>query len=34
MKVLFDHNLSPRLARGLQALMGDEHEIVALRDKF
>ncbi|MFJ6321976.1 DUF5615 family PIN-like protein [Rhizobium sp. P44RR-XXIV] len=34
MKVLFDHNLSPRLARSLQALMGDDHEIVALRDKF
>jgi predicted nuclease of predicted toxin-antitoxin system len=33
-KVLFDHNLSPRLARCLQALMGDDHEIVALRDKF
>jgi hypothetical protein len=33
-KVLFDNNLSPRLARCLQALMGDEHEIVALRDRF
>ncbi|TCA28416.1 hypothetical protein E0H70_21095 [Rhizobium leguminosarum bv. viciae] len=34
MKVIFDHNLSPRLARSLQALMGDDHEIVALRDRF
>lgn len=34
MKVLFDHNLSPRIARCLQALMGADHEIVALRDKF
>lgn len=34
MKVLFDHNLSPRIARALQALMGGEHEIVALKDKF
>lgn len=34
MKALFDHNLPPRLARCLQALMGDGHEIVALRDKF
>jgi len=34
MKVLFDNNLAPRLARCLQALMGDEHHIVALRDKF
>lgn len=34
MKVLFDHNLSPRIARALQALMGDGYEIVALKDKF
>ena len=34
MKVLFDHNLSPRIARAFQALMGSDHEIVALRDKF
>jgi len=34
MKALFDHNLSPRLARCLQALMGNDHEIVALRDRF
>lgn len=34
MKVLFDHNLSPRLARCLQALMGEDYQILALRDKF
>ena len=34
MKVLFDHNLSPRLARALQALFKGEHEVVALRDRF
>jgi predicted nuclease of predicted toxin-antitoxin system len=33
-KAIFDHNLSPRLARSLQALMGDRYEIVALRDKY
>jgi hypothetical protein len=33
-KVLFDHNLSPRIARAFQALMGDGYEIVALKDKF
>ena len=34
MKVLFDNNLSPRLARALQALMGEGYEIVALKEKF
>jgi hypothetical protein len=33
LKLLLDHNLSPRLARALAALFVD-HEIVALRDKF
>lgn len=33
MRLLLDHNLSPRLARALDALFA-EHEIVALRDKF
>jgi hypothetical protein len=33
-KVLLDHNLSPRLARALNALFGDDHEVVSLRDKF
>lgn len=33
MRLLLDHNLSPRLARAFQALFVD-HEIVALRDKF
>ncbi|WP_187182083.1 hypothetical protein [Rhizobium sp. WL3] len=34
MKVIFDHNLSPRIARAFQALMGSDYEIVALKDKF
>ena len=34
MKVLFDNNLSFRLARALSALLSDQHEIVALKDKF
>jgi PIN like domain len=33
LKLLLDHNLSPRLARCLQALF-EEHIVVALRDKF
>lgn len=33
MKLLLDHNLSPRLAEALDALFV-EHQIVALRDKF
>jgi len=34
LKLLLDHNLSPRLARCLQALFVEDHQIVALRDKF
>ncbi len=34
MKLLLDNNLSPRLARCLQALFTGDHEIVALREKF
>ena len=34
MNILFDHNLSPRLARALHALLSDSHTITALRDKF
>ncbi|WP_077067065.1 PIN-like domain-containing protein [Pseudorhizobium marinum] len=34
MKVLFDHNLSPRIARAIQALTVSEHEVVALKDRF
>ena len=34
MKLLLDHHLSPRLAKSLQALFFDQHEIVALREKF
>jgi hypothetical protein len=33
LKLLLDHNLSPRLAKALAVLFVD-HEIVALRDKF
>jgi PIN like domain len=34
LKLLVDNTSSPRIARCLQALFEDEHEIVALRDKF
>lgn len=34
MRVLFDNNLPPRLARALNELFAGEHEIVALRCKF
>jgi PIN like domain len=34
LKLLLDHNLSPRIARSLQALFPDDHKVVALRDKF
>jgi hypothetical protein len=34
LKLLVDHNLPPQLARCLQALFKDEHEIVALSAKF
>lgn len=33
MKLLLDHNLSPKLARGLQEIF-DDHTIVSLRDRF
>jgi PIN like domain len=33
LKLLLDHNLSPRLAKALDELF-IEHEIIALRDKF
>jgi hypothetical protein len=33
LKLLLDHNLSPRLAKALAVLFVD-HQIVALRDKF
>jgi predicted nuclease of predicted toxin-antitoxin system len=32
-KLLLDHNLSPKLARALQSIF-DEHTIVPLRDRF
>lgn len=34
MRVLFDNNLPPRLARALNELFAGEHHIIALRDKF
>jgi PIN like domain len=34
LKLLLDHNLSPKIARTLAALYAPEHEIVALREKF
>ena len=34
MKVLFDHNLTPKMARAFGELFKGEHEVVALRDKF
>jgi hypothetical protein len=32
--VFFDHNMSFRIARALQELFGNEHDIKALTDKF
>jgi hypothetical protein len=34
LKLLLDHNLSPRIARCLQALFIDDHKIFSLREKF
>jgi PIN domain-containing protein len=34
LKLLLDNDLSPRIARCLQALFIDDHKIVALREKF
>ena len=34
MKILLDNNLSPRIARALNALFEPDHEVVSLRDKF
>jgi hypothetical protein len=34
LRLLVDHNLSPRLARCLGALFNDDHQIFTLRDKF
>jgi hypothetical protein len=34
LKLLVDHNLSPKLARALHALFEPEHTIQALREKF
>jgi hypothetical protein len=32
--VLIDNNVSPRIARALNALFTPEHQIIALRDRF
>lgn len=34
MKVIFDENLSPALARALSALFDGEHQVTHIRDKF
>ena len=34
MKVIVDENLSPALARGLNALFAGQHEVAHIRDKF
>ncbi len=34
MKVFFDHNMSPALARATRELFRDRHEIAMLREKF
>jgi hypothetical protein len=34
LKVLFDHNISPKIARALSELFHGQHEIHALKDKF
>lgn len=34
MKVFVDNNLPPDLARGLDALFGNDHEVISHRDKF
>ena len=34
MKLFFDNNLSPRLARGLDALVQPDHRVTHLKDRF
>lgn len=34
MKLLFDNNMSPHIARGLDKLFNGAHQIIALRDYF
>ena len=34
MNVLIDNNVSPRIARALNALFTPEHQVIALRDRF
>jgi PIN like domain len=33
-KVFFDHNMSPAMARALRELFKDAHDIVTLAEKF
>lgn len=34
MKLFFDNNLSPKLARGLHALVAPDHQVVHLKERF
>ena len=34
MKVFFDHNISPKMARAFNELFKYQHEVIALRDRF
>lgn len=34
MKFIFDHNISFVIPKALDAVLGDEHDFIALRDKF
>jgi len=34
LRVFFDHNMSPKIARALAKLFEGEHECVSLRDKY
>ena len=34
MKVFFDHNLSPKIPKALDALFKDKHKIIHLKDRF
>ena len=34
MRFFFDNNLPPRLARSLHVLVGPEHEVIHLKEKF
>lgn len=34
MKFFFDNNLAPKLARGLNAMVEPDHQVIHLKDKF